>query len=307
MAEPSSLIIRVPASTSNLGPGFDCLGMALDLENTFTVVLSPRERNRLNGRGTCDGMRIAGNPFFRLFRRVYEVLGHPKAPAVHVTIDGRVPMGVGLGSSATGCVAATLAANRFLGSPLSSGELLAIMARDEGHPDNVAPALLGGLTAAVLEGSTVTAHVYEPCSTWWLAFLVPDYQYPTKQARKALPANVALKDACANLARLPLLVDALVQGDAASLAMLMQDRIHEPVRKNMIKRSAALRRAAMEAGASATFISGSGPAIGAFCEHKSGARRALDAMLDLVHTARFTATGFILSPEVRGARIVDGK
>lgn len=300
----SGLIVRVPASTSNLGPGFDCLGLALNIFNDFTVRIVAEGENVLIGRGPLEGAGVKGNPFFVTFERVYREAGHPPPP-LQLTVNGAVPAGVGLGSSATAVVAGALTANALLGSPYSNEDLLPLMIEIEGHADNVTPALLGGLTVTASSSDDPIAHVYQPAPGLRVVFLLPDYDMPTAKSRAAMPKKVALADAVYNMSRLPLVIDALVEGDMDELGNVMQDRLHEAERAPRIKRHNKIRRAALEAGAAATFISGAGPAIGAICGSDQAAREALRAMEAACRGAKFRATGLNLQPELNGARIAE--
>ncbi|HPK02328.1 MAG TPA: homoserine kinase [Candidatus Sumerlaeota bacterium] len=307
MAATGDLIIRVPASTSNLGPGYDCLGLALNLYNDFTVQVNrrPGARSTVTGRGRCAGIPAEDNPFVRAYAAVGEMAG-ADLPAVSVTVDGDVPLGVGLGSSAGGAVAGALAANALLGLPFTYEELIEPLVRVEGHPDNVTPSLLGGLTVSTATDAGPLTHVYQVAEAWRLAFLIPDYVVETTAARGALPSRVPLADAAFNLSRVPFVIHALVAGDGEMLGRVMEDRLHEPVRGKMIKRDKRIRRAARAAGACATFISGSGPAIGAFCLGQETAERVAEAMRAETEGAKFTAEALVLRPKRGGARIAEG-
>ncbi len=270
------LRILTPATTANLGPGFDCLGLALDLFNEFRLARRSGRGHRWIGRGTCAHL-TTGTTFFRAYRRVCRLAEAPM-PALEVEVIGRIPVGRGLGSSATAIVAGALAANLHLGGPLSPEELLLTMARLEGHPDNVAAAFLGGLTAASLDGPSLMVHAYRPHPVWRVVVHAPDYALPTEQARRALPAQVPHRDAVFNLSRVPLLIDAIVAGEAEPLRWLMTDRLHEPYRRRFVRDYARLRARAVEAGAAGVFLSGAGPSLAAFCHGESTARKVAAAM-----------------------------
>lgn len=306
MQPGTNALVRVPASTSNIGPGYDTLGMALNLYNDFVVRLLAEGPSTLECSGGCAGVEIEGNPFFRMYERVF-ALADVAAPPAAVQVEGAVPMGMGLGSSATATVAGGLAANYFLGAPFALAELFAEMVAIEGHPDNVTPSLFGGLTVTAMDEAGPLAHVYAPAKRWWIALLVPSYPCPTEKARKAMPKKITLVDAVANLSRLPLVIDALVDGDDEVLGRVLRDRWHESVREKKIKRSGRIRLAAMTAGATGTFISGAGPAIGAFCTSQQVARRVARAMKAEVKGAKFTAETLLLRPESSGAALAEAE
>jgi homoserine kinase len=306
MANLSSLVVRVPASTSNLGPGFDTLGLALNLFSDYTVRVIGDGESRLEGRagGAGEKLKLKDCPFFPMLERIFELAGRP-APAVEVTLQGDVPLGMGLGWSGAARIAGALAANTLLGSPFSIEELHVHLIEAEGHPDNVTPSLFGGLTATVMTRQGPLTHVYQPSPVWRLAILIPSYTLATAKARRALPRQVPLADAIFNLSRVPFVLDALVAGDAVELSRVMEDRLHEPYRSELIKRHGKLARAAREAGAAAVFISGAGPALAALCKGEAEARRALKAMLEITEGAKFTASGLLLRPETQGARVAE--
>ena len=303
--EPSPrFIIRVPGSTSNLGPGFDTLGLALTLYNDFTIEPLAEAPDQLTGEAGGVALRAQDCPFFPMFEAVCRLADAP-APALAVTLQGNVPLGVGLGWSAVARVAGAMAANHLLAYPFTKEALLTALAAAEGHPDNVTPSLYGGLTATVQTKKGLIVHVYQPAALWRVVLFVPDYTVATDKARKALPKQVRLSDAVFNLSRMPFVIDALVAGDAAELGRVLEDRLHEPYRAENVKRHGKLTRAAKEAGAAATFISGAGPALAAFCLGDELAERVRQAMLAAAEGAKFHAEAMVLEPESQGARLAE--
>ncbi|MEQ8821541.1 MAG: homoserine kinase [Sumerlaeia bacterium] len=276
-ATQGALHIRVPASTSNLGPGYDVLGCAFQLHNEFLVRL-------LEGEGDSEiaftGPQAKGltpspdNVFFTSAARLFQFLGRP-VPRLEVTAVCHVPNARGLGSSSTAVVAGLLAADAICGGMLEDGGqsffaaapvgvsgLLDLASQIEGHPDNVAPALLGGLTCAMMApDGHVVASRSRPHPALGFVVYSPDYEVRTEDARNALPKTIAHSDAVANLARLPLLIDALTRGDASELALLTIDRLHEPYRKPLYRQFEELKAVAREAGAAAACLSGAGPSM----------------------------------------------
>lgn len=299
-----NFIIRVPASTSNLGPGFDTLGLALNIYTDYTVRRLAKGPSRVEG--VCAGVEIKGEacPFLPMMEKVFELAGiKPKHVAVQVR--GEAPIGMGLGWSAAACVAGALAANTLMGMPFTREFLLAPLIAAEGHPDNVTPSLMGGLTITVQNPRAPIYKVHYPSPLWRLALLIPDYPLSTREARRALPKKIPMADAVFNISRVPFIIDSLVSGDAVTLARVMDDRLHEPYRAEMIQRHDKIRKAARQAGAAATFISGAGPGIAAFCAGEEAAVKVLGAMLEACAGASFTAHGHILEPELQGARIAE--
>ncbi len=297
-----TLKIRVPASTSNLGPGFDGLGMALNLFNDFLVKPKKTGQNRIVGRGTCEGLRGGRNIFFDSMRRVSAMAGRA-CPKVDVEVKGGVPVARGLGSSATAIVAGALAANVLLGSPFGPEELMLPMLKVEGHPDNLAPALFGSLTASAVTPSQVLVHRYSPHRDWRVALLIPNYELSTAKARQAIPKKVPHRDAVFNLTRVPLIIDALIAGDGDELRMLVDDRLHEPYRKKLIKRYEQIRKAALDAGASAVYLSGAGPTMAALCLGERRAGRVARRMARAFTSRETEARSSVYRPRSRGATL----
>ena len=215
-----------------MGPGFDCLGMALDVWNSVRV-----ERHRgplrieVSGEGAGEVPDDVTNLVYRSFSLLFEGAGE-SPPDVRITCDNRIPLGRGLGSSSAAAVAGLVAANEMRGDQLSRLELLEIAARLEGHPDNAAPALFGGcrIVARDDSGELLSAPVPVPDDLMAVLF-VPDVAMPTSEARDLLPAEVPRSDAVYNISRAALLVRAFATGDLAHLDVATGDRLHQPTRQ----------------------------------------------------------------------------
>lgn len=307
-APAATLRLVVPCSTSNLGPGFDCLGCALQLYNEFDIAILPEAhaQNALSFSGPeSAGLRPSpNNLFFFAAKRLYDRLGLKK-PAMSVEARVNVPNARGLGSSATAIVAALLAANRLTGETLQRQDLVAIATEIEGHPDNVTPALLGGLTAS-LKGANgrVISSRWLPHESVAFILLSPDYEVATKSARSALPAHVPHDDAVANLARVPLLIDALVNARFDDLALLMEDRLHEPFRLSLYPNFTELKQAGLRVGVSAVTLSGAGPTMLGIAPRES-AESLADAWCRALHDMGMTGRARVLAVEPHGARILE--
>ena len=254
--------VRVPATTANMGPGFDCLGMALDVWNSVRV-----ERHRgplrieVNGKGAGEVPEDATNLVYRGFSLLFEGAGEP-APDVRITCDNRIPLGRGLGSSSAAAVAGLVAANEMRGDRLSRLELLELAARLEGHPDNAAPALFGGCQIVARDDSGVLLSAPVPVPDDLMAVLfVPDVAMPTSEARDLLPAEVPRSDAVYNISRAALLVRAFATGDLAHLDVATGDRLHQPARQAIFHPMRNIFRAARDAGALGVFLSGAGSSV----------------------------------------------
>ncbi|HID85374.1 MAG TPA: homoserine kinase [Anaerolineaceae bacterium] len=309
------IVVRVPATTANLGPGFDVLGLALDLWNevAFTVeeeaAGAPGRWEAVNeGFGAAHLPTDAAHLALRAFRAVFERLGRPLPARVYLHARNAIPVASGLGSSAAAVVAGVLAANAALGEPMAVPALLALATALEGHPDNVVPALLGGLTAAWMgQGGAPQALALPLAPAWqdraWLAVAVPQVALRTVEARRALPAQVPHADAVFNLSRLAVLLEALRLGREDWLAEGVEDRLHQPYRWPLLPGAEAVRRAALEAGAVAVALSGAGPGVVAFAPQMDDATPVADAMVAAWREQGVAARGWALRPAMTGAQV----
>ena len=266
MNRVEALSVSVPATTANLGPGFDCLGMALDLRNTLEFKYG-EPGLIVEGEGRRVIMAEATNLVQKSFRRVFDELGRP-TPDVAVRCFNRVPLFRGLGSSATAVVGGLFAANEMSGGELTQEQLLVLAAEIEGHPDNAAAALLGGCQIVVRDRNRlVTTEVPLPNKLGLVAF-IPDFDMPTAEARTLLAPTVPRTDAVYNVGRTALLVAALAQSDLDLLRVATQDRLHQPQRQAVFPAMKNLINAALGAGAHGAMLSGSGSTVLAFTSEK---------------------------------------
>lgn len=252
--------VTVPATTANLGPGFDSLGLALDIFNTVTVTLSQERAIQVEGEGADSLSRGEDNLVYRSLMAFYQRVGQPP-PVLSLYCRNHIPLGRGLGSSAAAVVGGLVAANTLSHQPLSPEELLALAYALEGHPDNVAPALLGGCQVAVTYDSQVRAvPVPLPAGLEAIIF-IPAFPMPTPESRLIIPQKVDLKDAVFNVSRTALLVAALATDKLEHLALATQDRLHQPARAKLLPAMGSLFDAALKAGARGVFLSGGGSAV----------------------------------------------
>lgn len=257
--------VRVPATTANLGPGFDCLGLALDWWNTIEVEPIARGLQVECECETADLPCDDSNLVVRSMQAVYRRAGKP-FPPLYVRIKCEVPVGRGLGSSASAIVGGVVAANALLKQRFSRQEMLEIASDIEGHPDNVAPAVLGGFVVAVRGGSGLqTARIPVPRKLRCVLF-IPESALSTKRARRILPKHVAREDAIYNIGRTALWMAALHSRDWEWLDLATEDRLHQPYRAKLVHGMDALFQAARKAGARGVALSGSGPSIIAFAD-----------------------------------------
>ena len=277
MAQPrigQKVVVDVPATTANLGPGFDYLGAALDLNNRFAMrrIEGGGERFELIIEGT-EGSHLRGGPenlVYRAAQRVWKAAGLEPV-AIEARVRLAVPPARGLGSSATAIVAGLMGANALVGEPLSKEKLLELAIDIEGHPDNVVPSLLGGLCMTAKAASQrwrVVRCEWTPSVKAVVA--IPSIRLSTSEARRAMPKAIPVGDAVVNLGALTLLLQGLRTGNGDLISDGMHDRLHEPYRWRLIKGGDQVKQAAMDAGAWGCAISGAGPSILALCEEDKG-------------------------------------
>jgi homoserine kinase len=253
--------VRVPATSANLGPGFDALGLALALYNEVIAREADGVSVTVEGEGAgrlpVDGDNIVA----RGVRQAYEAAGRP-FKGVTLTCVNRVPTARGLGSSAAAWVAGLVAGNALLGEPLSRDALLALAARAEGHPDNVTAAMLGGLTVscALGEGRIAAVSLPVPEPVRWVV-LVPELSTATAEARAVLPSSYARADAVFNVQRVALLLAALQLRRLDLLGDAFDDRLHQPHRLRLFPWMPVVAAAARGAGALGCVLSGAGPSL----------------------------------------------
>lgn len=258
-------MVTVPATTANLGPGFDCLGAALTLCNQFTFSLLSSAETAVeivvNGIEAEQVKTDRGNLVYQAFTRFYDYLNQAPPP-VQITIQLGVPLARGLGSSATAIVGGLVGANVLAGSPMSQEAIMQMAIAIEGHPDNVVPALLGGCRLAATDRDAS----WEICQIPWDSSVVPivaipDFELSTEAARRVLPASYSRADAIFNTAHLGLLLRGLETGNGNWLKVALQDRIHQPFRQPLIPGYESVQTAATGAGAYGMVISGAGPTL----------------------------------------------
>jgi homoserine kinase len=297
----SSITVTVPATTANLGPGFDCLGLALNLYNEVTFISTASGLEiTITGEGAGKISSDADNLVVRAAARVFARVGR-RPPGLRIHQQNNIPVGSGLGSSAAATLAGILGANALVDGRLSQSDVLNLATEIEGgHPDNVAPALVGGLVLIIQEkGNYLLEHVEVPDLR--LVIVLPELDLPTAVARAALPERVPLADAIFNAARTGLLVRAFAQGDYAKMALAMQDRLHQPYRLPLIPGLASAFAAAQDAGAAGVALSGAGPSLVAFAA--AGHEQIAAAAVAAFRQAGLPARSWLLAPNHYGALV----
>ena len=320
MSSSAALLLRpvtvtVPATSANLGPGFDCLGLALELRNElvlhatgpvltddaaeteYSISVSGLDADKV----PADSQNLAVEAAELLFTRIG---CRPTALAMRMT--NGIPVGSGLGSSSSAIIAGLLGANAIFDNPIPRNELLRMAVDIEGHPDNVAPALLGGLVLGVLPDDEIGPN--ELIVRQWdppdlsAVVVLPDFKLLTSEARAVLPPSVSRGDAIFNVSRLGLLIHALTTSDYPLLRSAMGDRLHQSYRLQIIPGAAEAYKAAYEAGALGVALSGAGPSLIAFCVNNQTA--IVDAMQHAFAAAGMPSRSWALHPTAQGACVV---
>lgn len=251
--------IKVPATSANIGSGFDALGIALTMYNEVEIEESDRlEITSLDDVAVPLG---ADNLIFQSACRLYRECGKAAPKGLRIAQSNVIPMARGLGSSSACVAAGLLGANYLLGKPLGREELVNIACSIEGHPDNITPALLGGLTAAAVENGRVYAVTLHVADKFRFAAFIPDFELKTSLARSILPASVPREDAVYNLSRSALMAGSLATGNVDNLRVAVQDKLHQPYRLGLIPGAEEIFDLSYEYGSYATYISGAGPTV----------------------------------------------
>jgi len=277
------------------------LGVALSLYQTVTFTTHEEPGLTITACGE-DAAKIpldASNLVWQSADLIFERLGQ-RPSGLHIHQDNQIPIGSGLGSSSSAVLAGLLGANALLGSPLSRAEILQQATDLEGHPDNVAPAVHGGLILGVQQpdGLLVEAIATPPLR---VVVVLPDFYLPTAEARAALPRQVSLPDAIFNASRLGLLIRALETADYDKIRISMQDRLHQPYRLPLVPGLAAAFAAAYTAGAAGVALSGAGPSLIAFAP--TGHEAIGEAMTAVFAQHQLASRTWILSVDTQGCRV----
>lgn len=298
--------MTIPASTANIGCGFDCLGLALSLYNTVEVELTEEKGIyiEVEGEGKDSIPTTTDNIIFPALRSVFEKLGE-KPEGVRIREVNRIPLGKGMGSSAATRVGGAVAANHLLQGNLSSGEILKLATLLEGHPDNAAASLVGGFVAVTWDQDNPLWVKLSVPGALRVVMVVPEKEVSTCKMREVLPDKVPLSDAVFNLSRLAILVPSLSQGIWQNLSLATRDRLHQPYRASVLPGMGRAFEAALDTGAKGVFLSGAGSGIAAFSLEKKS-KEIGEAMRKVFFEEGVKAEIFILSVDNEGCR-VDGK
>ncbi|MDO9547176.1 MAG: homoserine kinase [Pelolinea sp.] len=291
--------VHLPATTANLGPGFDCLGLALDLLNTITFSLDNDPKTvTVDGEGKGILPENEENLIFLATNRLAGSHGSSLPEGLHIHCQNNIPIASGLGSSACAVIGGLVGARKLLGLDISDQELLQTAAQIEGHADNAAACLFGGLILVGNEkGIFNTTHLeMEPLTA---IVAVPEFSFSTEAARKALPVVVPLSDAVLNIKRTVELVQILGKGKYEHLKTAMYDNLHQVYRLPLLPGAEEAMRAAIAAGAYGTCLSGAGPSVIAF-SNRENAQGIGKAMLTAYEEVSLSSQFFLLACPAKG-------
>lgn len=296
------VVVRIPASTANLGPGFDSLGMALSMY--AWIDLAPAERTVVTLYGDqLDGVsRDKSNLIYEVAQSVFARAG-VELPELAIGIRSDIPLTRGLGSSASAIVGALVAANALIGEPLSRDELFQMATALERHPDNVGASIYGGIVAAAWDGQRAEAVRFDPPEALRFLAAIPDFELATKSARGVLPAQVAREDAVFNVTHSSLLTAALATGRLDVLRHALRDKLHQPYRAPLIPGMERVLREAPEHGALGAVLSGAGPTLLALAEADADPRRLEAFVREALAEAGVQADLRWLNPDLHGPTI----
>jgi homoserine kinase len=299
----AELRVRVPASSANLGPGFDSFAIALPLLAEFDLRPARTWSVHVDGNGhEANGIPTGDENLFVISARAAAKAAAESIGAYHVIQRSAIPVGRGLGSSAAAIVGGVVAANALMGEPLDRRTLLRVASDVEGHADNVAAALYGAFTVALPgDDGPVATRISFP-RAWRICLLIPREPLSTEQARAVLPASVPRADAVFNIAHAAALLAAVLRSDGALLSIAMEDRLHQPARSHLVMGLEEIMRAARGAGAFGAALSGAGPTVVAFAPARLAAR-VVAAMEETAHIVGTSGRGRVVRVRAAGAQV----
>ncbi|WP_127529695.1 homoserine kinase [Paenibacillus kobensis] len=296
------VVVKVPASTANLGPGFDVLGMALSLFAWIEMQEASETSITMYGDQMSGVPADKSNLIYKVAQMVFEEAG-VSVPELAISMYSDIPLTRGLGSSASAIVGALVAANTLIGSPLSDDRLFQLATKLEGHPDNVGASLFGGIVVSSWDGECADYVRIEPHPSLETLVAVPSFQLSTEKARHALPKTVDLTDAVFNIGRSSLLVAALGAGKLDLISKAMRDRLHQPYRAALIPGMTKILDQAAEHGALGAALSGAGPTLISFVDSGSSRKQELEQfLLDTLGREGIEAETLWLKPYPQGAK-----
>ncbi|MFX3634892.1 MAG: homoserine kinase [Candidatus Pristimantibacillus sp.] len=297
------VIVKVPGSTANLGPGFDTLGMALSIYAWIEMSVAEETSFRLIGEQMQGIPTDKSNLIYKVAQLVFKEAG-VSVPELNISMYSEIPLTRGLGSSASAIVGALVAANALIGSPLEKDKLFQLATALEGHPDNVGASLFGGIVVSAWDGDHADYVQLDPHVKLEALVAIPAFQLSTEKARHALPSQVSMADAVFNVGRSSLLVAALASGELGLIRHAMRDRLHQPYRAALIPGMTTILESAAEYGALGAALSGAGPTLIAFVDADSSRKQELEQfLLSTLKQEGIKAQTLWLKPCIKGPEI----
>lgn len=259
--------VKVPATSANIGAGFDSLGLAVSLYNY--VYFDWADEPQIKSLDRVHIPTTKENLIYKSAMYLFKICGEKKIKPIKILQKNNIPMARGLGSSSCCIVAGLFGANALLGNVLNKKELLKIAAKIEGHPDNVAPCILGGFVASAIDEGRVFYVKNNISPGLKFVFLVPNFKLSTAKSRKVLREQVPLKDAVYNISRASLLVSSILKGKFYNLNVAVKDKLHQDYRLKYIEGAEDIFKLSYGLGACAVYLSGAGPSIVAICDRSN--------------------------------------
>lgn len=293
--------IQIPATSANLGSGFDSLGVALTMYNQVWMEVS--DETVITSKDDIKIPTDKSNLIYWSAEHLYKECGKT-LPGLKIIQENNIPITRGLGSSSACIVAGLVGANRFLGNPLTDKDLINLASQIEGHPDNTTPAIMGGLVTSAIDGDKVYSVSVPVASNIRFGVFIPPFELSTEYARGVLPDTYTKEQAVFNLSRSSLMTSSLFSGSLENLRVAVQDQLHQPYRKHLIKGIDTVFRISYELGSYGTYISGAGPTIIAIIDDKHANDFSTHAITSLEDKG-FTGWQFVmLSADSEGAKII---
>ena len=296
--------VKVPGTTANMGPGFDSFGMALDIYNEITVEEIESGFEMLQ-EGELSEIPLEENLIYTTFLNILNKYNY-KYKGFRINLSKcDVPMSRGLGSSATCIVGGIFAANAIMGNVMSLDKIIKEAVSIEGHPDNVVPAIVGGMTVSIMDKDNVIYSNVTVPDRLRAFVMIPNYKLGTEEARGVLPDSYTREECVFNISRAAMLVNVMNNGEIEKLRMCMQDKIHQKYRGALIRNIDDIFKKAYEFGSLAEFISGSGSTLIAFIDKDNN--KFYDRMKNFLDTLEDDWTVHLLKPNFTGAEIIKNR
>ncbi|SFS97319.1 homoserine kinase [Paenibacillus sp. 453mf] len=300
----NSVRVKIPASTANLGPGFDSLGMALSLYSYVEMKRAEETTISLHGEHLKGIPTDKTNLVYKVAQAVFNKAG-VLVPELEISMYSEIPLTRGLGSSATTIIGAMVAANELIGSPLMREELFTMATQIEKHPDNVGASLFGGFAVCAWDGTSAHHISFNPPEQLEVLVVIPQFELSTTKAREALPRELSFQDAVYNIGRTSMLVGALASGRYDLLSAAMKDKLHQPYRAALVPGMAEILEEAPRKGALGAALSGAGPTVLAFVHQEERDKHGLETyMVETMRAQGIEADTMWIKPDLQGAQLV---